>query len=87
MTIRDPKSWRNEAGLTLAEVAARAGITGRNPAKTYSRYETGQSPCPAPVVEAVRSLSEGAVGAEAFHKVRLRHLSGAGAEEQPEGAA
>jgi transcriptional regulator with XRE-family HTH domain len=85
MLILDPKSWRVEAGLTLAAVAANAGIGGANPAKTYSRYETGESPCPATVVEAVRTLSGGLVGAEAFHAARMRFLRQRA--EPPEAAA
>ena len=73
-TIRQPKAWREEQRFSLAHVARSCGIAGRNPAKTYSRYELGESPCPAEVVEAVRVLSAGAVTAESFHHVRLAFL-------------
>lgn len=77
--IRDPKSWRLEEGLTLEEVATKAGIEGQNPAATYRRYEIGEHPCPPQVIETVRVLSDGQIGAESWHAVRMAHVSG----EQP----
>jgi predicted transcriptional regulator len=79
--IREPKVWREEAGHSLATVARACGIEGKNPAKTYSRYETGECPAPAGVVEAVREMSRGRVTAESFHHVRLAH------ERRKKGAA
>lgn len=70
----DPRTWRISQGLTQRELAQRAGINGRNPSRTYDRYERGISDCPAAVVEAVRIASAGVVGAEAWHAVRLSHL-------------
>lgn len=70
----DPKDWRAQADLTLASAAMLAGIQGRNPSKTYSRYETGESPCPAAVVEKIRAGSNGQVTAESWHAVRLAFL-------------
>lgn len=69
-----PRAWRQAAGRTLAEVAAAAGISGKNPSRTLARYETGEN-VPSPiVVEAVRELSGGGVTAEAWHRVRLDFL-------------
>lgn len=70
-----PKAWRQAADLSLAEVAAKAGITGKNAARTYDRYEKGEQSCPAPVIETVRELSHGAVGAEAWQFVRIQFLA------------
>lgn len=72
--IRDPKAWRTEAGLSLAHVAEACGIAGKNPSKTYSRYETGENKCPTEVIEAVRKLSSEAVGPDSWHQVRLTFL-------------
>jgi hypothetical protein len=74
--IRNPKTWRLSEGLTLAIVAAKVGIAGSNPSRTYGRYETGERDCPASVVEAVRKLSGGKIGAEAWHAVRVGWLDG-----------
>lgn len=72
--IRNPKTWRNGAGLTLAKVAAECGITGRNPARTYNRYETGEKQAPAEVVAAVDRVSGGKVRAASFQAVRMAWL-------------
>ena len=76
MLIRNPKTWRTAEGLTLAVVAAQAGIAGSNPSRTYSRYETGERDCPPSVIEAVRKLSGGKIGAEAWHHARVAWLAG-----------
>jgi transcriptional regulator with XRE-family HTH domain len=70
----EPKVWRERAGLTLRDLAVKAGIRGKNPARTYDRYERGEQDCPPAVMEAVRIQSGGAVGAEQWLKVRLRRL-------------
>lgn len=72
--IRQPKTWRLKAGFSLALVAIEAGIGGRNPSRTYDRYERGINVCPAAVIETVRRLSKGAVTAEAWQRVRLAFL-------------
>jgi transcriptional regulator with XRE-family HTH domain len=79
---RDPREWRKETGKTLADVASLAGIAGRNPSRTYARYETGDNQCPANVIEAVRVLSAGAVTGDSWQRVRVNFLSaGASAAE------
>lgn len=69
-----PLEWRRLRGCTKEFVAARTPIAGKNPSRTYDRYERGENPCPADVIEAVRQLSGGAVGAEGWQKVRLDYL-------------
>lgn len=71
----DPKAWRVACGLSLHALARRVGIAGVNPARTYSRYERGESQCPSEIVERVRTLSQGAVGAEDWQRVRCAHLA------------
>lgn len=85
--IREPKAWRVAAGFSVASVARQAGIQGNNPVRTYSRYESGENPCPAEVVEAVRMLSDGEVGAESWQKVRLDFLRRGQPSPPSEGAA
>jgi len=72
--ITHPKTWRLEAGLSLSTVAKQAGIAGANPARTYDRYERGESVCPADVIERVRAMSDGKVDAESWQSVRLAHI-------------
>lgn len=69
-----PKAWRLSSGFSQGHVAKKAGLTGANPSRTYDRYESGECPCPAAVIEAVRKLSEGVVGAESWQRQRLDYL-------------
>lgn len=85
--IRTPKTWRITHGHTLAVVAERAGITGENPSRTYSRYENGERDCPAPVVEAVRKMSQGEIGAEHWQAVRVAFLGAAATAKRKRRAA
>lgn len=71
----EPRSWRLREGLTVAEMARRAGISGKNPVRTYGRYETGEQPCPPEVIERVREITGGEVGAEGWQKARVEFLS------------
>lgn len=68
----DPRSWREQAGKTLAEVAQAIGISGKNPARTYARYETGASRCPETVIAAIERLSGGAVTPTSWLRLRMR---------------
>ncbi|MBI1202578.1 MAG: hypothetical protein GC182_08710 [Rhodopseudomonas sp.] len=77
---QNPRDWRIAKSLSQATVARAAGITGSNPARTYDRYERGQYLCPTQIVENVRRLSDGAVDAMSWHKVRLAYLAAAGGE-------
>jgi transcriptional regulator with XRE-family HTH domain len=72
--IRSPRKWREKAALSLADVAAKVGIVGRNPSRTYARYETGENQCPVPVIEGVRLLSKGRVTAESWCAARAEFL-------------
>lgn len=69
-----PHDWRAQAGLSLAKAAEAAGIAGKNPARTYGRYEAGETPVPAEVVEAIQNASGGAVTPASWHQVRLGFL-------------
>ena len=73
--IRNPKIWRQRAGLTLAEVAARVAIGGRNPARTYQRYENGECACPLSVIVAIERLSGAQIGAKSWQRARQRFLT------------
>lgn len=57
----NPREWRIAEKLTLADMAAHVGLSGKNPASTYLRWETGKSRCPLVVVHVVERISEGRV--------------------------
>lgn len=75
---REPKSWREAAGLSQAAVARKVGIGGQNPARTYARYESGASVAPTAVIARLGYLSHGAVEANDWHRVRLHYLKAHG---------
>lgn len=72
-SIPTPAEWRQQRGCTLKFCADYAEIGGKNPGQTYARYERGENPCPAGVVEAIRELSDGAVGAESWQRARREY--------------
>lgn len=74
--ILDPRAWRACKKYSLADMAKAAGIQGKNPLRTYSRYESGQHPCPSQVIENIRKFSNGEIGAEAWQKARMDYLHG-----------
>lgn len=45
----------------MAAAAAELGVSGKNPARTYQRWETGQSNPPLAVVLKLKTLSNGLV--------------------------
>jgi hypothetical protein len=51
--------WRVAAGLSLARAARVAGVAGKNPARTWHRWETGEREPPVSVIAAVEELSNG----------------------------
>lgn len=69
-----PKHWREQTGISLAELARRLGVAGKNPARTYQRYETGERAAPAAIIQRFREISHDAVRAEDWHEARLAWL-------------
>ena len=74
-----PLQWRTSAGKSLAaiarQVAAEVGLTGKNPARTYQRWETGANRVPVEVVAAIERLSGGIVTAASWCETRRLFLS------------
>lgn len=51
------------------------GIGGRNPARTWQRYETGASEPPLSLVVKLEMISEGQVNTSAWMHIRESYLS------------
>lgn len=65
-----PIEWRRSAGLSQAEVAKLVGLGGKNPSRTWQRYEVGErQPRPSMIV-AVERISKGKVTARSWEMVR-----------------
>ena len=69
------KQWRLTQNLTLSNCADVLGCKG---ARTYQRYEDGMHRMDAPLVEAIVTLTGGAVTAQDMHETRLEWLQARG---------
>jgi transcriptional regulator with XRE-family HTH domain len=66
--------WRKSNKLSLSQMAERLGIGGRNPSRTYQRYETGENRPDADTVQKIIEMTAGAVTAQDMHETRLAWL-------------
>ena len=79
------KQWRTDRKLTLAEAAALLGICGKNPARTYQRYETGERSISDPVlIDRIEHATDGKITATHIQKWRLAMASQHSAPEAAE---
>jgi len=65
-----PGEWRNKRGLSLEAAAAIAGIGGKNPSRTWQRWELGIRQPPVDVIALLEVQSDGALTAASWAKVR-----------------
>lgn len=82
MRLRESRERRQK---TLGEVAEElAAILGRPVGiRTYHRWETGESPAPTDVVEAIRAMTGGDVSPVDLHEQRMEFLRSSGRLSQP----
>lgn len=66
-----PRAWRMSLQMSQTSAAQRVGIEGKNPARTWQRWESGQQEPPLRVVIAVEQISGGRVTAESW--IAARH--------------
>lgn len=62
--------------VTLADAAQRCGIEGKNPARTFQRYETGETACSLDITIQIVTMTEGAVTLSHLRNIRLAFLNG-----------
>tara|TARA_A200000159_G_scaffold133625_1_gene131787 strand:- start:11 stop:367 length:357 start_codon:yes stop_codon:yes gene_type:complete len=70
-----PHDWRESAGYTLRSAADRFGVIGKNPARTWQRWETGERSPSVAIIAEVESASAGAVSAASWAQVRNKFIS------------
>ena len=58
-----PIDWRKQAGLSQESAAKLVGVMGKNPARTWQRWEIGEREPPVSVIAKIEALSDGAVAA------------------------
>lgn len=68
-----PRDWRQSQKLSLEAAAVRLGVSGKNPARTWQRWETGQHAAPLEVIIAVEQMSGGRVTPASWAQIRRRH--------------
>lgn len=56
-----PRAWRTDASLSMTTVAEMLGLAGKNPARTYQRWEKGALTPPLWVIQKVEKFSGGRV--------------------------
>jgi transcriptional regulator with XRE-family HTH domain len=72
----DPKHWRLNGHLSMAAMAAAAGVRGKNPSRTWQRWETGERAPPLRVIVEIERISDGVINAGAWNTVRQAFLNG-----------
>lgn len=72
---KSPRQWRLDRGLTLFAAARLVGVAGRNPARTWQRWETGELEPPLNVVSTISEKSEGLVTLDSWRDVRSARFS------------
>ncbi|WP_332304682.1 helix-turn-helix domain-containing protein [Rhizobium sp. GR12] len=72
---QSPKSWRQQQKMTMAGVASMLGIKGKNPSRTWQRYETGEREPPVAVMAKLETISEGQVTTTAWMYARKAYLA------------
>ncbi|MCK1282250.1 helix-turn-helix transcriptional regulator [Bradyrhizobium sp. 61] len=70
-----PRSWRKAQGLSLGAAAALCGVSGKNPARTWQRWETGEREPSIKAVAAVEKASRGEIKAGTWNVIRQSFLS------------
>lgn len=66
--------FRAASGLSKADLGRALGYTKANPSRFYERFETGELPADADLVERISKLTAGIVSAADMHAVRLSWL-------------
>ncbi|WP_322884028.1 hypothetical protein U8C35_17355 [Sinorhizobium medicae] len=59
----------------MATIASMLGIAGKNPSRTWQRYETGEREPPVSVIAKLEMISEGAVTSSSWMQVRQAYLN------------
>ncbi len=70
-----PNQWREAAGLSMAAMARNLDIGGKNPSRTYQRYESGEQNCPLEIVAKVEKLTGGNVTFASWLKVKREWIA------------
>lgn len=70
-----PIEWRRAMAISQADAAKLLGISGKNPASTWRRYEIGERQPRMSLVVEVERLSKGRVTSRCWAEVREGYLA------------
>lgn len=65
-----PREWRAGNRWSQAKIAEMLGISGKNPAMTWHRWESGKREPPLSVVAKIEALSDGKVTLHSWTRLR-----------------
>lgn len=65
-----PEQWRKAKNFSQDQVARMIGLSGKNPARTWQRWESGERQPPLTVIAKIEVLSEGFVTTTSWIKLR-----------------
>jgi transcriptional regulator with XRE-family HTH domain len=65
-----PQDWRKSRQFSQENVANMLGIKGKNPARTWQRWESGERKPPLAVMMKIEALTDGKVTITSWMKVR-----------------
>lgn len=72
-----PAQWRAQRNLSMAAVAEIIGLSGKNPARTWQRWENGEREPPLAIILKIEGLSGGQVTTASWvsarHAYRMKH--------------
>lgn len=65
-----PEEWRRGRKLSQEALARLLGLSGKNPARTWQRWESGDRQPPLSIIAKVEALSDGRVTTRSWLDVR-----------------
>lgn len=65
-----PQEWRTGRGLSQDALAKLLGLSGKNPARTWQRWEVGDRQPPLSIIAKLEALSDGRVTTRSWIAVR-----------------
>jgi predicted transcriptional regulator len=67
----------------MASIASMLGIVGKNPSRTWQRYETGEREPPLEIIAKLEMISDGAVSTSSWMQIRQTYRTRQPAEVSP----
>jgi transcriptional regulator with XRE-family HTH domain len=76
MRYMSPEEWRKDRGLSQEAMARVVGVSGKNPSRTWQRWESGEAQPPIRIIAKIDSLTDGKVNLQSWAVVRAARETG-----------